>query len=350
MENKSIKINILSLLTVVFALFLSSCSDWTETESVAIVEPDIKKQNPELYGRYLDNLKAYKASDHKVLYAWFNNSEKVPFNRSQHVENLPDSIDVVVLTHPDNLTDSELSEINTLRNDKGTKFFFPFSYDAVKLKYDTMLKEWEEAGKVTPEPKGFAFFLTDTLQYTFKVADKYDYDGIVFRFNGKSLIHLDVKQKEEQTLLEDLFIGIIRAWMNNDKDKIVVFEGKPQNLLNKPFLQECRHIVLPMPVATNASNIMYNVLSACEEGVPVDRFVITTETTSVDPADTKTGYWTDGTRSLISTATWAAASYNDFSIAGLAVYSVNNDYFNLQHVYGFTKAAIDILNPSLKNN
>lgn len=41
-------------------LALSACSDWTETESIDLGQPDITNQNPELYAKYLQNLREYK--------------------------------------------------------------------------------------------------------------------------------------------------------------------------------------------------------------------------------------------------------------------------------------------------
>ena len=45
---------------------LISCSDWTEIESLEMIQPDIKNQNPELYAEYLKGVREFKNSDHKV--------------------------------------------------------------------------------------------------------------------------------------------------------------------------------------------------------------------------------------------------------------------------------------------
>ena len=64
-------------------LALSACSDWTDSESIKLKEPGIDEQSPELYAKYLKNLQEYKNSDHKIVYGWFDNSEKVPFSRGK---------------------------------------------------------------------------------------------------------------------------------------------------------------------------------------------------------------------------------------------------------------------------
>jgi len=73
----------------------SACDDWTEIENVDINTPGMQEQNPAAYAKYLQNLIAYKSSDHKVVYAWFDNSEKTPFSRGQHISDTPDSLDVI---------------------------------------------------------------------------------------------------------------------------------------------------------------------------------------------------------------------------------------------------------------
>ena len=64
------------------ALLMSSCD--TDVEPVDINQPGIERQNPELYQRYLASIRAYKASNHKIMMVWFDNSQAVPFTQAQH--------------------------------------------------------------------------------------------------------------------------------------------------------------------------------------------------------------------------------------------------------------------------
>jgi len=347
MKNRLKYRTIIPLFCLITGILFSSCSDWTDTESLKIIDPDIKNQNPELYAQYLENLRNYKNSRHKMVYAWFDNSRKVPFSKAQHIDHLPDSVDVVVLMYPDSLVQRELDEINTIRKDKGMKVIFAISYDAIKLNHDNMMAEWQEGENKVSAPKDFVSYLADTMQYVLKLAGKYNYDGISIGYNGKSILHMTEKEKEEYSSNETAYTGIITSWANTHDDKFIVFEGKPQNLANKTILNACRHIIIPATNATNSSLLTYNLTMANVDGVPSDRFIITAETASLDQSDTKTGYWTDGTRAVTSSATWAAATYSDFTIVGLGIYNVANDYYNTQRSYDYTKKAIDILNPSL---
>lgn len=57
------------LLTAFLLTATTSCDDWTEME---IHETDVngaKEQNPEQYSVYTQNIRAYKATKHAVVYA-----------------------------------------------------------------------------------------------------------------------------------------------------------------------------------------------------------------------------------------------------------------------------------------
>ena len=84
---------------VACALIYSSCSDWTEQESLDIHTPTIEEQNPELYAQYIESLNEYKASEHLLMIASVNNLPTLPSARNQHLTNLPDSIDYICLNN-----------------------------------------------------------------------------------------------------------------------------------------------------------------------------------------------------------------------------------------------------------
>lgn len=62
------------LLTAFLLTATTSCDDWTEME---IHETDVngaKEQNPEQYSVYTQNIRAYKATKHAVVYARLDNA------------------------------------------------------------------------------------------------------------------------------------------------------------------------------------------------------------------------------------------------------------------------------------
>lgn len=339
------------LFGLVLSIILSACSDWTETESLKIIEPDIKGKNPELYAQYLQNLREYKSQHHKIVYAWFDNSKKVPFSKGQYIDNVPDSIDVIVLMYPENLVERELSEMEAIRQEKGIKSFFSLSFDAIKLNYDNKVAEWEENGKnETDKPADFISYLTDSLQHALKLPDQYNYDGIIVGYKGKSTLHMTPEEKEEYTAHEEAYINAVKIWIDAHKEKTIVFEGNPQYLTQQAALSVFRHIIIPTTDVTDKTILTYRATLAHVEGAPTDRLIVTATATSLDPTDGKTGYWSDGSRAIVSTALWASAVYSDFTIAGIGIYAASNDYYNAKCTYEYTRKAIDTLNPSIKSN
>lgn len=346
MKNKLIT-KIACTLFVLGATFtLGACNDWTEIEGVKVPNPNIEQQNPELYAQYLAALRSYKQSSHQVTYAWFDNHVKVPFTRAQHLTELPDSLDVVALMYPDQLVDRELDEIKTIREQKGTKVIFTINYEAIKLKYDQAVAE-QAALEQAPKPAEFTTVLMDTMQLMFDLVARYNYDGISIGYKGKSLIHLTPEERAEEITNQNGFMKMIADWHQRQPGKMLVFEGKPQNLINKEILADCKLIILPSADVSNEDLLTYQVKMAQVDGVPTDRFAVAVSTTSLDPSDTKTGYFSNGTRALSGATNWTIAAH-DFPVAGLGIYNVSNDYFNTAMSYQYTRGAISALNPPIK--
>ncbi|PKQ62770.1 hypothetical protein BZG02_11240 [Labilibaculum filiforme] len=339
---------------LIASFLLTSCDDWTDNESLDINQPGIEDENPALYADYLESLRTYKESNHKTIFVSFDNKEKQPFNRAQHINVIPDSTDIVSILYPNNLVDREIEEISETRENKGTKFVFTLSFDAIKQSY-TLLKDAENKAKedgieITSPLPTFINYMVDSLHNSFSLVNKYNYDGVCFAYEGKSILHMTEIEKTEYKSYHNAFIGILKDWSSRNEDKMVLFQGKPQNLLDKSFLPDCKYIIIPCATAGNASKLSYNIYSAAVAGVPTDRFIVAVGTISLDPADMKTGFWADGeTHSITGTSVWVAAEHEGFSVVGMGIYNVSNDFFSPERIYHYTRMAIDNINPSLKN-
>jgi len=339
---------------LIASFLFSSCEDWTENETLDINQPGIEDENPALYADYLESLRAYKNSDHKCIFVSFDNKEKQPFNRAQHINVIPDSTDIVSILYPNSLVEREMEEMEETREDKGTQFVFTIGFDAIKLSY-TLLKDAEDKAKeegeeITSPLPTFINYMVDSLHNSFALVNKYNYDGVCFSYEGKSILHMTDLEKKEYMSYHNAFIGVLKDWSSRNEDKMVLFQGKPQNLLDKTFLPDCKYIIIPCDAAGNGSKLSYNIYSAAVDGVPTDRFIVTAETISLDPADMKTGYWADGeTHSVEGTSVWVASEHEGFTVAGMGINNVSNDFFSPERVYHYTRMAIDNINPSLKN-
>ena len=107
------------IMTGAFALaaaaVLTSC-DWTDPEPVDLTYDNITEADPDLYAKYLKNIREYRDNGHKKVYAWFDNKSSFA-SQADHVSAVPDSIDVLVLTHPEAMGQGTLDEIDAKRSD-----------------------------------------------------------------------------------------------------------------------------------------------------------------------------------------------------------------------------------------
>lgn len=348
MKNRYKMKNIVSIFCLAVGFLFASCSDWTDQETLKIKDKTIDEKNPALYAKYLEDLKTYKKSKHAVTYAWFDNSVKVPFTRAQNIDNTPDSVDVVVLMHPDNLVDRELKEMDKIRNNKGMKILLEMSYNTIKSDYEGILAAKAEAGETLPETDEFPTYLKEKVKNYLDLVAKFNYDGIIIGYKGKNVNHMTEEEKATYISYEAAYLGDVMAWYEKNQGKSLVFAGLPQYVVDKAILQVAKHIILPTTDAASGSKLDYHILQASVEGVPTDRFIVTAYTQSVDKEDTKTGYWGDQS-AIISTATWIASKFADETAAGIGIYNLNNDYFNIRMSYQHTRTAIAIMNPTLKN-
>lgn len=341
-----------SIFRAILPVFLSipllvavSCSDWTETESIDLVEPNIENQNPELYAQYLANLREYKVSEHKSVNVWFDNSVKTPSSRAHHISSLPDSIDVVAHMYPDNLVDWEMKEMREIREKKAIKTIYSIDFEKIKAAYNAKL---ELAPEAEPIAVDFKDFCLDSLQYALSLVKKYNYDGICIGYTGKSMIHMESSEKKEYSENEKLFIGIVQDWCMRNVDKHIIFEGKPQNLIDKSILLNCKLILASGKDATNEDLLTYNFLLAAVDGVPQNRLGMIVSATSLDDPNKTIGYFGSGELAMKGLASWAQSHYNGISVTGVGIYNVSTDYYDASRTYNYTREIISSINPSLK--
>ncbi len=318
-------------------LALSACSDWTDTESINLEEPGVSEQAPEQYAKYLKNLQAYKNSDHKIVYGWFDNSEKVPFTRGQHISDAPDSLDVIIMMTPD-LAEFEMEDMATVR-EKGTKVYYSISYDNILKEHTDKVKEGTETGT-------FSAYLSAELNKL--IALEAPFDGLVAEYRGSNPIYMSEADRIEAKANQDAFFGVISGWKNANANKQLVFKGYPANLIGQSVLSSCEHIILVTDDVTDAAQLGIEALQALiAAGVPADRFVVTDSTVSLDATDKTTGFY--GTaRALSEAAYWVTGASTGFERVGLAIENMQNDYYNATNNYQYVREAINIMNPAPK--
>jgi len=342
------KILIISILTAMFTFVFSSCEKWTETESIELNQPNIQEQNPEMYNIYLTNLRNYRLSNHKQVIVWYDNSVSVPVSRADHISALPDSIDMVVLTSPDNLSDSNMEDMSSAQTDKGMKFLYTIDYDATKASYDQAVMDGKEPANAEDEDP-FMTYLVKYIENQMNIVTKYPYDGIIISYKGKSPLGLNYNQLIEMQKYQDTLINAVSNWKKNNVDKLLLFRGFPDNLIDKTILSDCKYIIIDgSDKSTQSSDeLIFQARRSSIEGVPTDRFIFEVSTSSLEVDDEITGYFSDN----VAITEMANAIYkndDDMVKAGLGIYNVKNDYYHPYQDYQYTRKALNIMNPTPK--
>jgi len=334
-----------TFLSMLAVAFLASCSDWTDVENIGLDKADISKDDPQLYTQYLQNLRDYRNSDHTLVYVWFDNSQKTPFSRAHHITDLPDSVDIVGIIHPEDLSGWELEEMNKVRQDKGMKVIYTVDFESMKAAYNAKL---ELATEEEPIAQDFHAFLTDSLEYSLNLAGKYNYDGICIGYAGKSRLHMRPNELKEYTENERAFINIVTDWHTRNKDKIIVYEGKPQNLIDHSLLDDCLSILISGKDANSQNDLSYKLSLSVEETFPSDRYGMVVMATDLNDPNQIAGYFADRTLAMEGLAEWAPAPHNGIKIKAVGIYNVSTDYFTQMQDYYYTRNLISSVNPSVK--
>lgn len=347
---------------------MQSCSDWTEPESVDLNYGTIDKAPN--YQVYLANLKAYRASDHKKIYAWFESPADGPVSQAHTLASLPDSIDVVVFENPAVISDQIKKEMAQVNADKGMEFMYTVDFDALKATHknlgeelaakrealtnaylanenkddEAVTAEYEEqlAALATPD---LTEYLLENCTELLSYAKTNGFHGVMFAFDGKATQHLTTAEKKDYLQQMNAFIGVASDWHKRNPEMKFDYLGAPQNIAGTDLINDFGMLFIRDGLnATNGSVYSQYLAQALTDGVPADRIGMMTTFTSLDPADGNMGLNSDGSYALTGCAKWAAHN----NVAAVGMKKVQNDYYNPSFIYPVVRAAIQTINPSIK--
>lgn len=188
---------------------LSSCDKWTEMESNKFQDHTVNlHKTPEYYA----NLRAYKKTDHAIMFGWFGGwfgGENSSSLRNA-LRGAPDSVDILSIWSKTwmNLTDIQKEDLRYVQQELGTRVTFTvFSHDMTNLFIGNIPEGIKNDRASIPAA---AKALSDTIF-------KYGYDGIDFdhEVSGGNLFY----DKTNMTIL-------LREMRKNlGPDKLIMVDG-----------------------------------------------------------------------------------------------------------------------------
>lgn len=363
--------NILRSLALAAVIVSASCSEWTQTESLDLTEPGLEYRDPAAYEAYLSRVRAYKADKHRILFAWFDNAGRTPATQAYLLKALPDSLDIVSLTTPEQMPEWQLRDMRAIQERKATRVIYTIDNDALNAEWEALLKEeapeedslgtdsdtpdtgaetdadsGSSAEEAPDETERYAAFVAERLSGLLACCDTYGFDGIELRYIGSSTTVMNDRERAEYAARQRAFLAPVAEWAAAHPDKLFVFTGKPEHLLDVSLAAACDYIVLASESAADIHSLTRTALMTLIDGVPSDRFLAAVELPDPQGKDPVQGYF-DSELAIRAAAEWTLVQEHGIAKAGIAVRDVQNDYYDANLVYRHVREAIGIMNPSL---
>ena len=331
--------NTLILNILLVCLVAVSCSEWTTPESLEFEKNSIQQIDPELYRQYCEAVRAYKESDHKVMYVTFENVQ-IAGNGSHKITMLPDSVDYVQLHNPE-ISEPVLKEMDTMREKLGTRFVLRFSYNECLSEYQTLEPTEPEAGIPTFED----FFAGQFAKVTAKVAE-YGLDGFTFAFTCGNPYEMTSSDRSALEQAQQMAFPQVAEWIGANADKRFFFEGYPHYILVDGVVSAAEYVILPTRSERATGDLAYRALQAVNSGKVSKhtRFLFAVETPSFIEEEYLVGQFVLGEQIPLA-ADWMTEDAS-FDKSGLAVWNVQRDYFDTRKIYSTVRRAIKTMNPN----
>lgn len=354
------------LLAVTVAL--SACDDWTEIRPL-----DTGSQRPDAAteAMYEAAVREFRASDHQLVLGRFDNSVKVPSLRPQHIDVLPDSIDMVILARPDSLCERELAEMQEMREAYATKYLCEVTYSYVEALWNEA-NAGEESDEETPgentdgetpavgeengngeegstaeEPQtdGFPAFCAEYVDYALGLCDKWGYDGVVVWFDGPSLDFVGEAERARLEARREAFLGPVARWREGHAAKLLLLGGSLDLLDDRTLADGCDYLLADGRSASAMGSAAEAFFRLENAGFAADRILL-----AVSAPDALGAGGEFGSQSaLTATAEWLLEPSRTGRKGGMLIDNIQNDYFDTGLIFRNTRKAIDILNPSPNN-
>lgn len=347
---------------------LTSCDDWTDPEALDYNFGTI--ETAPNYQAYLQDLRNYRSTDHKLVYAWIDATDKTPGGQRDRLTALPDSIDVLVLSTAAEFEPQVLADFRTVREQKGMKAEYLCDYDAWVDKYkahcenlmvqrdnltrefnnredntdEAVIAEYNEKIAALADPT-FEAYLLENLTKELDYVKSCGLDGVMFAFNGKSSLHLEKDELADYNAKQLLFLGVAADWHKRNPKMMYDFLGLPQNVTDKTRLNDFGVLFIRDGFsATNADLFSYYMTMASVAGVPTEKLGMTAAYISSDEAEANVGIFKDGTYALDGLAKWVAVN----QVKAVGMLNVQNDYYTPSFTFPHVRGVIQAANPAIK--
>ena len=98
------------------------------------------------------------------------------------------------------------------------------------------------------------------------------FDGMITEYKGNNPIYMSAEQKAEAKKYQDIFFSAVLTWKTANADKLLTFQGYPENLIEQTILTNCKHIILATDNVTDDAQFHWmHLISKPGSTVPTGR-------------------------------------------------------------------------------
>ncbi len=295
---------------------LTSCEDWTDPEEVDYAIKDPSEQNPELWARYIESLRVYKLErPHYITYASFNNGVEPSKNEGDYLRSLPDSLDFVTLANSENITAADCEDIPGVQ-EKSTRVLYHVDYakKMAELTDDASLSTWLDKAIATATELGM--------------------DG--FSFSGLPLYGGTEAEQAARKASAKLIVSKLSA-----TGKVLVFEGDP-SFVDAADMEKLDYVVLLKTAdIERAVALKLLVSNTLEMHTTLSKTQLILATKMNGKLADENGKWQNAVLEIPNRVVSLG------SLAGMAIYSIGEDYYQPEKNYNTCRTAIQTMNPSM---
>lgn len=312
------------------AILIGSCAKWTQPENLNFRHSFLEDADKAGYENYLNALKDYKQSEHKLMFLTMNGTSDAPSSQSQHIMAMPDSADYICVKVNGELNETIASEIAEVREKKGTKTLLLIDYAPIHDAWGLLEDERADKGLPKGTDAELKAFFKEQTELRIANCTKYGFDGLMVTFIGNT-------SNTYAKISHIAYMNAVKDFNNTNPDKILAFRGSVRNVEDKDFLKKFKYLTIVAGEDPKLSVLIGRIFGS---SVAKDRVIMELSVPSSD-APEQIGV------SPIGAAEWLLTELDnkDFKILGLAVSNANDDYFCKEGVFRNIRKAISIINP-----
>ena len=314
-------------------MMTASCSDWTEMENKDYYRPSIEEENPAGYEKYLEGLRAFKATEHKVMILTMEGTANYPVTQARLPMAMPDSADYICIKNATELHEVVVADIKDVREKKGTKVLSYIDNAITDDAWIVYSNGKVDAGEPAPTVEERKAFYKENAAKQLASYDKYGFDGVMVSFVGSYFGDDGASEKG--------FMEAVREWSDSHPEHLMFMRGNFNLVTDKELRSKSKYFVIVMGGASGAASYksqLRNLLRSVDEK---DRNIFEIMVPE-KPGEEQVGDSPIEAAKIIFSD--EVANYEPYKTIGLCVSNADDDYFTADESFANIRPAINFLN------